>query len=136
MPLLEAICDCSSCSIRGKPVEHFYHHFDDTPLPCAECGSPTRRIASRFGVIWTGPISARYNDRDSANAHQEGHWAWRRRSSKSGKPEPIFLNDWQQQKEFCKEEGLANPREMPRNFEIAADGKTVKSSVGMPGCEI
>lgn len=91
---------------------------------------------SRFAVVFTGIISARYNDRGIPGEHQEGHWAFRKKSSRDGNPEPVFINDWQGQREFCRAEGLALPKEFGRNFEVSEDGRTVKNSVGMPGCEI
>lgn len=87
---------------------------------------------SRFGIVFTGPITARYNDPKRENAHQEGFWVYRQRSSISGQPEPVFLNDWQQLREFNKAEGLSAPGEVPTNSTISADGKRILSN-GMPG---
>jgi hypothetical protein len=90
---------------------------------------------SAFQVVFTGPITARYNDRTKENAHEEGHWAYRK-NTLSGKPEPCFIDTFEAQREFVKSEGLANPKEFGNNFEVGDDGKTVKNSCGMPGCEI
>jgi hypothetical protein len=116
--------------------EHYYPHSDSPTNACGYCGGATDRLIGRPNIVFTGVISARYNDKNVENPHQEGHWQWRKKSSVSGKPEPVFISDWQTQKEFCKAEGLANPREMPRNMEIASDGKGVLNTRGMPGTEL
>lgn len=132
MPVYESYCeDC-------KRVEEWYaKHFvdiDQNPF-CAVCGAPMRRVASAFSVVFTGPITKKYNDNMRAdNYNQEGHWAYRVKSSKSGNPEPVYIETFQQQKEFCREEGLVNPKDLP-NMEADSEGKfRSNAGVGMPGC--
>jgi hypothetical protein len=135
MPLLEGICEDRQCAAYRYKQEHFYHHWDAEPLnPCSICGGPTVRVMSAFNVAFSGVISARYNDRNLENAHQEGHTVWGRDSK--GKAFSKKITTFQEQREWCREQKLALPSEMPSNYEVAEDGRTVKSSMGMPGCEI
>lgn len=127
MPIYENWCP--ACSVRR---EFFSHRVTEENPPCESCGGTTGRIISSFQIIWTGPLTAKYNDPKLEGAEREGHWAWRRRSSLSGNPEPVYIDSFQKQTEFCKEEGLINPKDLPRNLEVSADGKSA-SSRGLPG---
>jgi hypothetical protein len=79
----------------------------------------------------------RFNEggREAHNAVDGGHLAYRVRSSRlvGGAPEPVRITTRQEQREFCKAEGLMMPDEMPHHMEASADGRSV-SSQGMPGC--
>ncbi len=133
MPVYERTCRDSSCTEYGRIVEYYTPRFTKEDPPCAVCAGPSARIISRFGIIWTGSITARYNDKRAENPEKDGgHWAWRRRSSISGQPEPVFISDFSQQKDFCKQEGLVNPRDLPTNAEPSSDGTQLQSR-GMPG---
>lgn len=95
-------------------------------------------MISAFAVVFTGALSASKYNQDVKGGlpeqrHMDGHWAWRRRSSKSGQPEPVWIDNFATQAQFCKEEGLVNPRDLPSNLEAGADGKSI-STRGMPGC--
>jgi predicted nucleic acid-binding Zn ribbon protein len=132
MPIFENMCRQEGCEAAGDPFE-WYAATRDKPDPiCARCGSSTVRLISSFAVVFTGAITKKYNDPKLENYHQEGHTAWRRRSSKSGKPEPVRIETFEDQRRFCKEEGLVDPRETGP-LEAAADGRT-SSSRGLPGC--
>jgi hypothetical protein len=95
-----------------------------------------KRLISRFGIVWTGPLS-KYNDptKEAHNQCEDGHYAWRVRSSRSGNPEKVYLRTRQDQVRFVKEEGLLDPAECPANADISADGHRL-SSQGLPGCWI
>lgn len=104
---------------------------------CLGCNRAMEIRLFPVSTVFTGVITARYNDKGTPGAHLDGHWGWRRKSSKvPGKPEPVFIETWDQQRDFCRAEGLANPKEMPRNFEIGEDGKGAKNTMGMPGSEV
>jgi hypothetical protein len=136
---METICSNTGCDhyARNLKQEHFYHVSDKEPKPCDYCGGDTRFVEfSAFNVVFTGTITARYNDRSIENWHVEGHWAYRTKSTPDGKPKGEYITTFQQQKEFCRAEGLALPQELPRNFHVAEDGKTVLNTCGMPGTEI
>jgi predicted nucleic acid-binding Zn ribbon protein len=130
VPVYESYC--RSChSIKEWYAKHFT---DVAENPFCDCGEPMVRVASRFGVVFSGTITTKYNDnRGVDSAHQEGHWAYRVKSSKSGHPEPVFIETFQQQREFCKEEGLVNPKDLP-NMEADSEGKfRSNAGMGMPG---
>ncbi len=131
MPIYESYC--RGC---GHIQEWYSKRFSEiTENPdCDKCGQTMIRIASSFSVVFTGAITTKYNDPTAENYHKEGHWAYRIRSSKSGNPEPVWIETFQQQKEFCKEEGLVNPKELP-NMDAHPDGRiTTTTGAGMPGC--
>jgi hypothetical protein len=91
------------------------------------------RLVSMFSMPFCGAITSKYNDPRIPDAHVEGHWAWRRRSARDwNKPEKVWIGDFQTQRRFCREEGLYDPTELPREVEISEDGKKVHSR-GMPG---
>jgi len=123
------------CSACGRIVE-WYAKLSTSPDPDC-CGAPMRRMISRFGIVWTGPIS-KYNDptKERCNQTDDGsHWVWRVRSSKSGHPERQLISSIAEQKAFCREEGLTLPSDTPANADISSDGRTL-SSQGLPGCWI
>lgn len=134
MPIFESQCEHEWCPLFGYPVEHYYPRSDSRMSICACCGFETVKLASAFNVVFTGPITARYNDRGKEGAHLDGHWAWEKGAD--GKSHPTFIDSWDAQKSYCKRNGLANPREMPANFDVAEDGRTVLNTRGLPGTEI
>lgn len=136
MPLREEICTRPACPGEGVVEERFYHSAALSPRPCEHCGGTMERLASRFGVVWTGPLTQRYRDRDKEGYHApEGMDVWTRKST-GGKPKPLHLNDWSDVRRYCKAEGLADPREVGRNVAVSDDGKSLKSGMGEPGVEI
>ena len=133
--MIESSCTSPGCPAHGHPIEHFLWHWD-SPLPaCESCGGPTKREMSTFAVVFTGAITARYNDKRLENAHQDGHVAWER-DPITNKPRPVHITTWSEQKEFCQRNHLANPREMPKNRLISEDGKTELNTRGLPGVEL
>lgn len=133
MPIYEERCQNRECRRAGYQKEHYVPHYTEVTDACPHCGRPMARMASRFGVVFTGPITAKYNDPKAENPHQEGHWAYRVRSSSTGHPEPVFIESFEQQRAFCKEEGLVNPKDVP-NLDASPDGKlATNAGCGMPG---
>ncbi len=130
MPVYESYCD--DCTrIKEWYAKHFVDIHENPP--CEQCGGPTKRLLSRFGVVFTGALSKKYNDPKVEKYDQEGHWAYRVKSSVSGHPEPVYIDSFQAQREFCKAEGLANPKDLP-NMEADSDGRfRSNAGVGMPG---
>jgi len=94
------------------------------------------RLVSSFGVIWARPFSF-YNDKAKDNSQLDEHTVWRKRSTRraDGQPEIVRITNFQEQAQYCKEEGLVNPRDLPTNAEPSRDG-TKLTSAGMPGQEI
>src|SRR5260370_8996200 len=120
MPVFEE--RCAACE---RTTEVYLARWDDQDPACERWGGQQERLASNFAVTFTGPITARYNDKKREGAHADGFWAYRKRSSISGQPEPVFIDNWQQLKEFNKSEGLAAPGEAPTNATISKDGKSI-----------
>ena len=139
MPIFEGSCQSESCRAAGRPQEHYYHNSEQPMAPCDVCGGPTERVMSRFGIVWTGVISARYLDRSKEGGHKVdgSHWAYENPTGKHGKgAKATRIETWDQQREYCKRNGLARPQEMSNSYEVGADGKTIQNSVGLPGCEV
>jgi|WetSurMetagenome_2_1015567.scaffolds.fasta_scaffold742858_2 hypothetical protein len=91
-----------------------------------------QRVVSAFQVVFTGPITKRYNDPKSENPDQEGHWAFRKRSSVSGNPEAVFIETWQDRREFMKQEGLVGYEDVGP-IDSSPDGKWSSTRTGKPG---
>lgn len=127
MPIREFYCE--NC----REVEERYQKRPDAPVPtCHSCGAARTVLASRFGVVFTGPLARRYNDPKKEGYYQEGFWAYKKRSSVSGQPEATFIETWDQLRAFNRAEGLSAPGEVPNNASISADGRNI-SGVGMAG---
>ena len=124
MPIFEL--HCPACHTIRE--EYFRHWYDQDPA-CPACGGLRERMASRFGVVFTGPLTARYNNPRREGAHMEGYYAYRKRSSISGQPESVFIDSWDAHRAFQKAEGLEDG---PTNCTISRDGKKLESA-GMPG---
>ena len=131
MPIYDFICNTSECRLRGVRVEHYLSRRDNVDPPCGECGIPAQRQIGCPNIVFTGIISARYNDPSLPNAHVEGHWCVER-NTPDGKPKPVFIETFQDQREYCKREKLINPSDAPRDLGINEDG-TKTSSQGLPG---
>lgn len=125
MPLYEYLC--GSC---GAAFEAYLPKWDNSD-PACQCGAAPERLMSRFGVVFSGSLH-KYMDPKKEGAHMEGFWAYKKLSSISGQPEPVFLDTMESLKAFNKAEGLAAPGDAPTNATISADGKRIQGA-GMPG---
>lgn len=126
MPVFELYCD------RCEQSEDRYLRRWDDPTPvCPQCGGYRKRMAGRFAAPFSGSLR-KYTDPKRENAHMEGFWAYRKRSSVSGKPEPVWLDSMEAVRAFNKAEGLSAPGDVPTYSTISADGKHIESR-GMPG---
>jgi predicted nucleic acid-binding Zn ribbon protein len=132
MPIYESWCTNEKCTKYQDPVERYYPR-SDTPLkPCEACGSESRRLLSRFGIVFTGVLSGtKYKEKGMDDYGQDGHWVWTKKTP-DGKPKPVFIETFDQQRDFCKQEGLVNPKDIGP-VEGGSDGKK-SSSQGLPGC--
>lgn len=131
MPIFEKACVNPGCAAYRHVVEYYSHRATEQDPPCSVCSSDCKRILSRFRVVFTGAFGTKYNDTKKEGSWQEGHWVWRRKT-KSGNPEPEYLTGFEQQRQYCRDEGLVNPKDVPAYSEIDSEGKKV-SSAGMPG---
>lgn len=127
MPIFEL--RCRAC---GSVQERYLSRASSPNPDCedAACGGDTERLVSPFAIAFCGLITAKYNDKTKEGGHKDGHWATALRTP-DGKPKPVFIETFQQQKEFCRQEGLVNPKELSSHMEATSDRKI--SGAGMPG---
>jgi hypothetical protein len=105
------------------------------------------RLVSTFATPFTGTLD-KYklpNMERFQETHDGGHYAWRVKSSRlaDGGPERVKITNIQEQREFCKAEGLIMPNEINSRSEISDDGKKLYTSgmkdqweTGLPSPEI
>lgn len=126
MPLYDL--KCRSC---GSKQERYLSQSWHQDPECEVCGGATDRLMSRFAVCFTGVMSAsKYKDRSLEGGHSDGQWVTSLRTP-DGKPKQEFLHTFQDQKEWCRREGVVNPKDLPSNAEAVSDRKL--SEKGMPG---
>lgn len=126
MPIYEYLC--STC---GNVVEKVVSMTAPDPA-CETCGGPRKKCVSSFGIVNTGFLTTKYNDQTKEFAHQEGHWV-KATDPKTGKRTvPVFIETFQQQREYCKQEGFYDPGEVGQVEMIGQDGKSM-SNRGLPG---
>lgn len=132
MPIYETACMDETCDQYAKIEERYYPSSESTPPTCPSCGATHKRLISTFGVVWCKPMQS-YNDKTKEGAHLDGHWVTRVRSSRNpdGSPEREWIDTFDKQKQFCKDEKLINPRDLGP-VEGSSDGK-MNSSRGIPG---
>lgn len=133
MPIREFACSTEGCPEHGVVRENYFRTSDPDPN-CGACGTVQQVQISRFGIVWTGPLTTRYNDSKLEGAHVEGHWQYSRQTL-NGKPKPVWIDSVQKSKEFAKSEGLVSPFSLNApsgGMEISSDGKSATTQ-GMKG---
>lgn len=90
MPLFESQCEFCEGVIewRGK--------WDDPEPFCDRCGSEMKRLPSKFKIIWTGPLTTKYNDNKLEGAHLDAHWGTNRDGSRT------WIDTFEKRKAFMK----------------------------------
>ena len=127
----EYVCHNPACP-NNREVASATPLADQPHVQCETCGKPMEIALYPISVVFTGVITARYNDKKLENAHQEGHWAWDK-DPVTGKSTPTFIETFDDQRAFCKRNKLINPKDAPNNFQVAEDGRTIESTRGLPG---
>ena len=109
----------------------------DEELHC-ECGGVLELAIYPLRTLWVGEISANYLDPSKEGGHKKtgAHWVWEKGDKPGKGAKPTLITTWQDQREYCKRNGLAVPSSVGNHYEVEEDGKTVKNSMGMPGCEV
>ena len=135
MPIYEVSCKNDACANRGVLREVLAKRFDDLMPECELCHERLLKIPSICHGIWLGTLD-KYLARGEAMVNARdggGHLVYRTRSSRmvDGSPEPVVIRTRQEQKEYCRAEGLTMPDDMPQHVEW--DAKSA-SSQGLPGC--
>ena len=123
MPIFEVACSCMlDCPAYGQRRETFLRsHADPNPI-CPECKGATSRLVSSPNVCWAKPLGAYDNKKlleEQKQLPADGHWAWKKRSSRNadGSPERVWVDSRQKQLEYIKSEGLIDPMDV-----VAMDG--------------
>ena len=134
MPIYEYSCVNEHCSLGHRVFESYFKKVDANMPPCPECSQQTTRIPSVAHAIWLGTLD-RYDDPNCVThnpTEDGGHVAYRVRSSRlaDGSPEPVRIRTVQEQREYCKAEGLTMPDDMPPHAEFSSHGASCQ---GMPG---
>ncbi len=109
----------------------------DEVLHC-DCGGVLELAAYPIASVWVGEMTSKYLDKTKEGGHRKsaGHWGWENGSRPGIGAKPVWLSSWQDQKDFCKRNGLARPQDQPANFQVGPDGKTPLNTCGLPGTEI
>lgn len=127
MPVYEFYCE--RCQTKS---EQYFHTALESAPKCPSCGGPRVWLPSIFATPFLGEITSRYKLRDREGSEEDGVWMYRKKTSLSGEPEPVYIRTWSELREFCRAEGLSLPGEVPTNATISPDGRKL-SSAGMPG---
>lgn len=130
IPVHEFRCRTPFCTEHGIVFEVRIPSGSSDPK-CPECLMETERIASRFAAPWTGTLD-RYNKSgcETHNPCDGGHIQYRVRSSRlaNGAPEPVRITNRQEQREFCRAEGLTDPTDVNPNVQPNEDGMWANTS--------
>ena len=134
MPIYESACTRKGCPAYERPREWFTQVSSDPDPACPECGKRMKRCVSIFQMPFVGELRDKYGTKDNGEKGPAVHTMERLRSKKHGPEvrETVVIDSFDKQKQFCRDEGLVNPTELPRQMEMASDGKRL-SSRGMPG---
>jgi hypothetical protein len=104
---------------------------------CPECGQRESRYISQFAAVWASDLD-KYVDRRVdgwEKPYSEGlaHWAYRKNNLREGeKPHAVYIDSIQKQAEYCRAEGLENPKYAPSAGAFDDQGKRT-SGCGLPG---
>ena len=97
---------------------------------CPKCQGPTQRGYYPIKSIWTKPLAA-YGDPKSENFYQQqkagGHWTLET-DKETGKVSKTFIDTPQKQTDYCRRNNLQDPKDLPSNLSIAADGKSFEKA--------
>lgn len=133
MPRYDLTCRNEQCPDLDV-IREITMHMDESE-PACRCGQQMVKVPVMFAMPFSGDITSRYNDKRLEGGHKKSgaHWVYER-NTPDGKPKPRLIRTFAEQADYCRREGLVNPREAGP-AEISSDGRTV-TSVGLPGCEI
>lgn len=96
---------------------------------CPTCGGATERGFFPVASIWTKALGD-YGDKRSENYYQQkqagGHVALET-DKDSGAVRKVWLDTPQAQASYCKRNGLIDPKNLPSNLSVAADGKSYET---------
>jgi hypothetical protein len=129
MPQYKSVC--KNCN---KSFEWYSACMTLSDPPCPDCGGTTARGYFPLANIWSKPLVA-YGDPKKESFHKDealgGHVVFERDSDQAkseGKPIRRVIRTIEDQKRYCKAEGLLNPRDIPNNLTVGADGKSYEKN--------
>lgn len=97
---------------------------------CPKCGGATERGYYAIQSIWTKPLAA-YGDPKSENFYQQqqagGHVSLET-DKDTGAVRKVFIDTPQKQTEYCRRNGLLDPKNLPSNMSISADGRSFEKA--------
>jgi hypothetical protein len=133
MPLWDLYCEPCDRITRDWFIGHSPA---DNEIPVCTCGQQMKRLIGQFAVVFTGSVTQKkYLDPKSEDydkvGDSHGYWQYRKKNTKDGHPEPVFIQTFQDEREYAKSEGLIPPSQLGP-IEVNSDGKSV-SSRGLPG---
>ena len=104
-------------------MDDFYRHYDDPAKPCESCGLQTVKVPSTFSSPFMGELSRKYVDRSLDDGHRQdlSHWVFEK--GPDGKTTSSLITTFQEQRDYCKRNGLANPSDLDSNCEVSEDGR-------------
>ena len=120
----------SSCFVCETTFEWDSPRMTTEDPPCPTCAGATERNYFPVAAIWTKGIAA-YGDPKSEGFHKQqktgGHMAMET-DPRTGNVIKTFISNPQEQASYCKRNGLVDPKNLPSNLSIAADGKSYETA--------
>jgi predicted nucleic acid-binding Zn ribbon protein len=123
MPTYDGYCPTDGCCNNVRKVEFLVRRWDSPNPNCPECGAEVVRLVAAPAVVWAKDLG-QYNGQN-----EEGHYAYHRDGNTV---EKHFIRTRQDQKEFCKRYGYADPNELP-SAPIADEWGRERNTVGEKG---
>jgi putative FmdB family regulatory protein len=118
------------CPTCGVDFEWLAPRFTTPDPDCRKCGGPTERQVTAPAIVWTKPMGA-YADPNSENYYQQqkagGHWAMETDKA-TGAVSKVFIDSPQKQSDYCRRNGLIDPKNLPNNISVAKDGKSFEKN--------
>lgn len=123
MPVYEGYCQNLDCKSYRKPVEFIVKHWNDKSPDCPSCRVEVHRNIGTPNVIGAKPLG--WYDGESG----DGHMVYGKDGD--GKPIQRFITSRQEQLAWCREQGLYDPMDIPRDVGLDDNGKEEQAKKGM-----
>jgi len=124
----------SRCTACGNEFEWSKPRMTVFDFACPSCRGRTERLYFPLAAIWTKPLVA-YADKNRETYRKDlragGHVIFEKNSDAAqaaGRPLKRVIRTVQDQRDYCKAEGVMMPSDMPSNLSVAADGKSYETN--------
>lgn len=126
MPTYEFSCKDTLCISSGRKRDSLLRKWDDPNPNCPECAGTMQRHEPSPATIFAGSVG-RFSSPDKEYYDPNGFWVTRTQSSRKvdGSPEKQYITTRQEQREYCRAEGLRMPDDVNTNAEVSKDGRTL-----------